>query len=80
MLGCIQVLQTQAKKDPEFIDSKHLQIACSLQQLIEAFPPNPEDPTLQEQLSHLRSRFKVLTAGVQVLRDIDAKDVKTLEF
>lgn len=51
-----------------------------MKNLIETFPSNPQDQELQDSMSHLRSRFKVLTAGVKVLQDIEGKPARTLEF
>lgn len=80
MLGCIQALQTHTEQNPGFVDPKHLLIAENVKNLIETFPSNPQDQELQDSMSHLRSRFKVLTAGVKVLQDIEGKPARTLEF
>lgn len=80
MLGCIQVLEVQAARNPDFVDPKYLSIAAEVRSLIEKFPLNPQDPDLQEKMSRVRSRFKVLTSGVKALQECEGKSVPSLEF
>lgn len=80
MLGCIVVLETEAERNPDFLDPKHLSIAAEVKSLIEKFPVDPQDPDLQEKLSRIRSRFKILASGVKVLKECEDKNVASMEF
>lgn len=80
MMGCIKAMQHHAGENPELVDSKHLRIAADIEKLIVEFPSDPQDPALQDKLGHVRSRFKVLTAGVSMLQGGDKGGTETLEF
>ena len=80
MLGCIEVMQTHAQRCPEVVNPKHLALAAEIKRLIDAFPSNPRDPELQDKMSHVRSRFKVLVAGVKMLQDPEHNNHNSLDF
>eukprot|EP00892_Ulva_mutabilis_P010755 jgi/Ulvmu1/8051/UM004_0288.1 len=80
MLGCIKALQKYAQQNPEAVSSKHLGLADEVRQLVDEFPTDPQDLQLQDKMSHVRSRFKVLVAGVKILQDAESHNHSSLDF